>query len=140
MNFLEEFEMSEKMVSNFAIAMRQVATADGDIDPNEEALISQFSKDIHLDTDIDFSAFSSEDEINAFMFVNSLVAIADGKILDAELEVLNEFAEKLQCPLAISAYLQQAAQALLSQYPGLTIELCAPKFSEELGIDINQLA
>jgi len=68
------------------------------------------------------------------MLMLALVAVADGKVLDCELEVLNKYAAELNIEIPVKDFIEMAALSLLAQYTDAEVEVIAPKLGEDLGL------
>ena len=135
MNFLlEEFQLTEKALATFAAGMREVATADDESHPSELVLIDGLTQDIDIPEQFDGAALDTPLLKENFMLMLALVAVADGKVLDSELEVLNKYAALLEVETAVSEFIEMAALSLLSQYTDAEIEVLAPRLGKELGL------
>jgi uncharacterized tellurite resistance protein B-like protein len=135
MNFLlEEFQLSEKALATFAAGMREMAIADDETHPNELALIDNLTQGLEVDEVFDSSTLTSSTLKENFMLMLALVAVADGKLLDSELEVLNKYATQLDIVIPVSDFIEVAALSLLAQYTDAEIEVLAPRLGKELGL------
>ena len=108
MSFLQEFHLSEEALASFATGMREVANSDADVHPNELALIDSLMEGVSVDEKFNAAALSDDAIKENFMLMLALVAVADGKVMDCELEVIEKslkkysFAEKNFSDLACS--------------------------------------
>jgi len=135
MNFLlEEFQLSEKALATFAAGMREMAIADDEPHPNELVLIDHLTQGLEVDEVFDDSTLTSPALKENFMLMLALVAVADGKLLDSELEVLNKYATHLEIKTPVSDFIEMAALSLLAQYTDAEIEVLAPRLGKELGL------
>ena len=115
MSFLQEFHLSEEALASFAAGMREVAKSDADVHPNELALIDSLMEGVSVDEKFNSAALSDDAIKENFMLMLALVAVADGKVMDCELEVIEKYAKELNITVPISDYIEMAALSLLSQ-------------------------
>ena len=99
-----------------------------------EAPRNGLTQDLEIPEQFDSTALDTPLLKENFMLMLALVAVADGKVLDSELEVLNKYAEMLEVETAVSDFIEMAALSLLSQYTDAEIEVLAPRLGKELGL------
>ena len=135
MNFLlEEFQLSDKALATFAAGMREVAVADNEPHPNELVLIDNLTDGLDVEEGFDHSTLNTSTLKENFMLMLALVAVADGKVLDSEIEILDKYASKLEIETPVSDFIEMAALSLLAQYTDAEVEVLAPRLGKELGL------
>ena len=135
MNFLlQEFQLTKKALATFAAGMREVAVADDDPHPSELSLIDNLTEGLGVEEVFDEGTLSNSTLKENFMLMLALVAVADGKVLDCELEVLNKYANKLNVETSVNDFIEMAALSLLAQYSDAEIEVLAPRLGKQLGL------
>ena len=105
-----------------AAGMREVALADG-AHPEELALIDSFESSLPPGpTTVDLSTLTSESAKAAFIQSLVLVAYADGKVTDAEREIIRDYAGELGFDEKSTARVwTDVAVDLLSNFSGVTV-------------------
>lgn len=105
-----------------AAGMREVAMADG-AHPEELALIDAFESSLPPGPDtVDLSTLGSEAARGAFMQSLVLVAYADGKVTDAERDIIRGYAAALGFDdKSLARVWTDVAVDLLSTFSGVTV-------------------
>ena len=134
MSFLEEFQLTDKALASFATGMREVANSDADVHPNEIELIDSLLDGLDIEEAFHADALQESAVKENFMLMLALVAVADGKVLDCELEVMEKYAKQLDVDVAVNDYIEMAALSLLTQYTDAEVEVIAPKLGGSLGL------
>ena len=134
MSFLQEFHLSEEALASFAAGMREVANSDADVHPNEIALIDSLMEGVSVTEEFNSAVLTDDTLKENFMLMLALVAVADGKVMDSELEVIEKYAKELDITVPISDYIEMAALSLLSQYTDAEVEVIAPRLGASLGL------
>ena len=134
MSFLQEFHLSEEALASFAAGMREVANSDADVHPNEIALIDSLMEGVSVTEEFNSAVLTDDTLKENFMLMLALVAVADGKVMDSDLEVIEKYAKELDITVPISDYIEMAALSLLSQYTDAEVEVIAPRLGASLGL------
>ena len=101
--------------------MRLVSAADGSV-PEELLIIDAFEDGVPGApvTEVDFSLFQVDPVRRVFLGSVALVAIADGRVSEPELEILRGFARRVGADDAmLQATLRDVSQYLLSTFAGV---------------------
>jgi uncharacterized membrane protein YebE (DUF533 family) len=87
-------QVTESEAAAIACAMRQVAKADGDVHPDEVALIATFASGISSGVCAHEGPFADPEVLRLMLNTTVAVALADGKVSAAEREVIMAVAER----------------------------------------------
>lgn len=118
---LNTVELDAKTASTIAAGMRKVATADGDVHPNELVLIEEFERGIPLDSDS--SSVAIWDTALRQVYLKSLVmvALADGRISDDERAVIEDLALSVGADTDdVASAMQSVKKEFLAVFSGVT--------------------
>lgn len=130
-------DLSDEAARSLAVAMRDVARADGS-HPREEALIEEFAQGIELgDAPADLSLFDTPQLQETFIQSLALVALADGAISDPERQVMLRYAEQLGLGEGeVASCTANVAHMMLSQLAGVkTYKDTVVALGRRMGLD-----
>ena len=90
LNILDgDIELDAAQLTSIAAAMKEMSAVDGEIHPEELAMINQLTEgfDVSDQSEVDVSLFQNEQQKDIFLKSVALVALADGKVLAEEKEL-----------------------------------------------------
>jgi hypothetical protein len=135
MDWLESaVEIDAGTAALIAEGMRQVASADGHIHHRELKLIASF--EANIPTDADPPALLSADLVGVYIQSLVMVALADGRITDVELDVIRQLAADQEVEGdALEAEIVAVKRQFLGVFAGVSVFRDAVvRVAEELGL------
>lgn len=139
-----DIDLSAAQLSSIAAAMKEMSAVDGEIHPDELAMIDQLMDGLdNVDSDVvDVSLFDEQQHKDIFLKAVALVALADGKILLEETELLKRYSVELGLESGHGgAIMTEVGIALLSYFRGVVVT--RPKMEEigrQLGLSEEAIA
>ncbi|TNE85417.1 MAG: TerB family tellurite resistance protein [Deltaproteobacteria bacterium] len=130
-------ELSDNAVKALAIAMRDVARADGE-HPREMQLIQEFARGLELGEDpADLSTIAGPTEAELFLKSLVLVALADGVVTEGEGQVIRDYADRLGFgEPEVARCTTDVAAGMLSELQGVThFREQVIEIGERMGLD-----
>ncbi|MCO4743628.1 MAG: hypothetical protein KC912_02490 [Proteobacteria bacterium] len=130
-------ELSEDAVAALAIAMRDVARADGE-HPREMALIAELTGGAAIgDGPADLGTVARPSEQEVFLKSLVLVALADGEVTPGEGAVIQDYASRLGLgSKEVARCTTDVASAMLAQFQGVkTFREDVVAIGERMGLD-----
>ena len=121
-DFHDPIELDARAAWTIAAGMRAVANADGE-HPNELALIQAFEAELPTDLGLDFDLGNLGTDGAKEVFLKScvLVALADGRMSEEEVQLINSYAHRLGLPEEVlTDLIQQVSVVMLSHFTGVT--------------------
>jgi len=115
-----EVELDAQVAAVVAAAMREVAAADGDVHPQEVALIRAFGEGL---PDANPRApLDDADHLDVYLKSICLLALADGRVSDGELAVIEDLGRAQGASRELVArHLDEARRAYLATFRGVRI-------------------
>ena len=133
MSFINEFDLSSDVLSTIVAGMRQLAHIDGDFDPQEEALLNAVVEGLDSSEKLDLAVLSTTELKENFMKMLAMMAVADAKVVDEEVALMNEYSTKLGLERDGLSYVEEVAENMLSlQYTSAELTVLAPKLAVPL--------
>ena len=131
-----DIELDSSPNASIAAAMKEMSAVDGEIHPDELAMIEQLTEgfDVSDNAEVDVSLFQDTAK-DIFLKSVALVALADGKILAEETALLEKYSVDLGLDSGYgTAIMTEVGKALLSYFRGVTVT--RPKM-EEIGRQVG---
>jgi tellurite resistance protein len=138
-----EPQVDEAAAAVIAAGMKAVAEADGDVHPQELALIAAFESDVGSGAAGDaVAALNSAEVRDVYLRSLLMVALADGVISDEEEAVIRALAADLGFDdAAVDAATLAVKRQFLSTFSGVTVfRESAVRIAAELGLSEEDLA
>ncbi|MEC8276193.1 MAG: hypothetical protein VXZ96_14595 [Myxococcota bacterium] len=117
-------ELDAAQLTSIAAAMKEMSAVDGEIHPEELAMINQLTEGFEVsdNTDVDVSLFQNVQQKDIFLKSVALVALADGKVLAEEKALLEKFSSQLGLDAGYGqSIMTEVGIALLSYFRGVTV-------------------
>ena len=139
-----DIELDSAQLTSIAAAMKEMSAVDGEIHPDELAMIEQLTEgfDVSDNAEVDVSLFQEAQQKDIFLKSVALVALADGKILPEETALLEKYSVDLGLDSGYgTAIMTEVGKALLSYFRGVTVT--RPKMEEigrQLGLSEADIA
>lgn len=139
-----DIELDSAQLTSIAAAMKEMSAVDGEIHPDELAMINQLTEgfDVADSAEVDVSLFGNLQQKEIFLKSVALIALADGKILSEETALLEKYSVDLGLDSGHgAAIMTEVGKALLSYFRGVTVT--RPKMEEigrQLGLSDEAIA
>ena len=117
-------ELDAAQLTSIAAAMKEMSAVDGEIHPEELAMINQLTEGFEVsdNTDVDVSLFQNVQQKDIFLKSVALVALADGKVLAEEKALLEKFSAQVGLDAGYGqSIMTEVGIALLSYFRGVTV-------------------
>ena len=125
LNILDgDIELDAAQLTSIAAAMKEMSAVDGEIHPEELAMINQLTEgfDVGEQSEVDVSLFQNVQQKDIFLKSVALVALADGKVLAEEKALLEKFSAQLGLDAGYGqSIMTEVGIALLSYFRGVTV-------------------
>ena len=95
MDWLQEYDFSEKEIRSVVAGMQEMSAIDGDVDPQELELIAQVAEGVEGNMALDLTVFTTPESKSSSLNLVTFVAIVDTNINDAENTLLTQYVEAL---------------------------------------------
>ena len=139
-----DIDLSAAQLSSIAAAMKEMSAVDGEVHPDELAMIDQLLEGLDgVDSDhVNLMLFSEPQHKDILLKSVALVALADGKIMPEETALLERYSLDLGLENNHGiAIMREVGMAMLSYFRGVSVT--RPKMEEigrQLGLDATSIA
>ncbi len=139
--FEQDVELNAAQAAFIAKGMRQVATADGVVLDRELQLIAAFEAELPEAEPTDAPDLSSDEVKEVYLRSLVLVALADGRVGDRELEAIVELASAIDIPREkVDESVLAVKRRFLQVFAGVTIFRDAVvQVADDLGLPTSEL-
>ena len=139
---MEPVELDKETTVAIAIGMKNMAEVDDELHQSERVLIEGFLADLG-DTEgssLDFSLLSSPAVQDLFLRSLAMVALADGEIKKAEVELLQAYIDRLGAARSAQSVISEVGRSMLSRFAGVTVfRDQAVALGRTLGLDDTEI-
>ena len=133
MSFIQEFNLSSDVLSTIVAGMRQLAFIDGEFDPQEEALLNEVVEGLDMPEELNLAVLTTTELKENFMKMLAMMAVADAKVVDAEVALMQDYTEQLGLDRDALSFVDEVAENMLSlQFTSAELVVLAPRLAASL--------
>ena len=121
-DFLNDLDVSDEASITFAIAMKKMASADGEVHPAEEEMIVSFLNDAQAalpNVVEDLSTIKTPEMKSAFLKTLALVALVDGVLREPEIKLMQDYIDQLGYGDSATVVFEDVGRGVLAQFRGV---------------------
>jgi hypothetical protein len=140
---MEPVDLDKDTTVAIAIGMKEMAEVDDELHQNERVLIEGFLAELgEVDgQSVDFSLLSDPSVQDLFFRSLAMVALADGEIKQAEIDLLQAYIDRLGAKKTAQSVIGEVGRRMLSRFAGVTVfREQAVALGRGLGLDESDIA